>query len=61
MRGEGPTSAKVTALRRQRSGVPGKSPSHGPSGEIIRWYGVSEDIDERIALEEEISKSRARN
>ena len=49
------------ALRRQRSGVPGKSPSHGPSGEIIRWYGVSEDIDERIALEEEISKSRARN
>ena len=36
-------------------------PRHGPSGEIIRWYGATEDIDERKALEEELRKSRARD
>lgn len=35
-------------------------PRYAPSGEIIRWYGGTEDIDERKELEEELRRSRAR-
>jgi PAS domain S-box-containing protein len=34
-------------------------PRYAPSGEVIRWYGGTEDIDERKELEEELRKSRA--
>ena len=34
------------------------SPRYGPSGEIIRWYGDTEDIEERKELEEALRKSR---
>ena len=33
------------------------SPRFNPSGEIIRWYGSVEDIDERIQMEEAIGRS----
>jgi PAS domain S-box-containing protein len=36
------------------------SPQYGPSGEIVRWYGGTEDIEERKLMEEELRKSRAR-
>jgi PAS domain S-box-containing protein len=36
------------------------SPRYGPSGEIIRWYGGWEDIEERKELEDALRKSRAR-
>ena len=35
-------------------------PRYGPSGEIVRWYGGSEDIEERKELEEALRKSRER-
>jgi PAS domain S-box-containing protein len=34
------------------------SPRFGPSGEILRWYGSVEDIDERKQLEEALRKSQ---
>jgi len=34
-------------------------PRHAPSGEIIRWYGGVEDIDERKELERTLGKNRA--
>jgi PAS domain S-box-containing protein len=34
-------------------------PRVGPSGEIVRWYGSAEDIQERKQLQEELRKSRA--
>jgi PAS domain S-box-containing protein len=35
------------------------SPRVGPSGEIVRWYGSAEDIQERKQLQEELRKSHA--
>lgn len=35
------------------------SPRFGPSGEILRWYGSVEDIDERKRLEEALRKGRS--
>ena len=34
------------------------SPRHGPSGEILRWYGSVEDIDDRKRLEELLLKNK---
>jgi PAS domain S-box-containing protein len=34
------------------------SPSYGPSGEIVRWYGGCEDIDDRKEMEEALRQSR---
>ena len=34
------------------------SPRFGPSGEILRWYGSVEDIDERKQMEEALRKRR---
>jgi PAS domain S-box-containing protein len=36
------------------------SPRYGPAGEIIRWYGGMEDLDERRELEETLRQSHAR-
>jgi PAS domain S-box-containing protein len=36
------------------------APRYGPAGEILRWYGGWEDIEERKALEEALRKSRER-
>jgi PAS domain S-box-containing protein len=36
------------------------SPRFGPAGEIVRWYGGWEDIEERKELEEALRKRRAR-
>jgi PAS domain S-box-containing protein len=36
------------------------SPSFGPSGKIVRWYGGCEDIDEFKEMEEALHKRRAR-
>jgi PAS domain S-box-containing protein len=36
------------------------SPRYGPAGEITRWYGGMEDIDEREELEEALRKNHAR-
>ncbi len=36
------------------------SPRYGPTGEIIGWYGGTEDIDEFERLEKELHKNRAR-
>ncbi len=36
------------------------APRYGPAGEILRWYGGWEDIEERKELEEALRKSRAR-
>ncbi len=33
------------------------SPRRNPSGEIIRWYGSVEDIDEHKQIEESIGQS----
>jgi PAS domain S-box-containing protein len=33
-------------------------PRHGPSGEIISWYGGTEDIDERKQMEDKLCRSR---
>jgi len=35
------------------------SPCYGPSGEIVRWYGGCEDVDELKELEAAIRTSRA--
>ena len=35
------------------------SPRYGPAGEIRRWYGGTEDIDERKELEEAIRSYKA--
>ncbi len=35
-------------------------PRYGPAGEIIEWYGGTEDIDERKELEKALRKSQAR-
>ena len=32
------------------------SPSYGPSGKIVRWYGGCEDIDEFKEMEEALHK-----
>jgi PAS domain-containing protein len=32
------------------------SPRFGPSGEILRWYGSVEDIDQRKRMEDELRK-----
>ena len=32
-------------------------PSYGPSGEILRWYGGCEDMDEWKEMEEALRKS----
>jgi len=34
------------------------SPRVGPSGQIVRWYGSLEDIDDRKLLQEELRKFR---
>jgi PAS domain S-box-containing protein len=34
------------------------SPLRGPSGDILRWYGSVEDIDDRKRLEEILRKSQ---
>jgi PAS domain S-box-containing protein len=36
------------------------APRYGPAGEILRWYGGWEDIEERKELEEALRKSRVR-
>jgi len=36
------------------------SPRYGPAGEIVRWYGGWEDIEERKELEEALRKGHAR-
>jgi PAS domain S-box-containing protein len=36
------------------------SPRLGPSGEILRWYGSAEDIDDRKRLDEALRKNRPR-
>ncbi len=35
------------------------SPRFGPSGEILRWYGTVEDVDERKRMEEVLRESQA--
>jgi PAS domain S-box-containing protein len=35
------------------------SPCYGPSGEIVRWYGGCEDVDELKEMEEALRTSRA--
>jgi PAS domain S-box-containing protein len=34
------------------------SPRVGPTGQIVRWYGSVEDVDERRRLEDALRKSR---
>ena len=36
------------------------SPRLGPSGEILRWYGSVEDIDDRKRLEEALRNNRSK-
>ena len=36
------------------------SPLYGPAGELARWYGGWEDIEERKELEEALRKGHAR-
>jgi PAS domain S-box-containing protein len=33
-------------------------PRYGPSGEIVSWYGGTEDIDERKQLEDHLCRGR---